>query len=93
MSLICAHCVSRRGGYVGYIRKALEKGYLEHPRSACCTEGMIEFLFFVSDSVCVGCCLFLSTGSYHVRMQIHPTLKKSQFAPRWHMTNVPERHA
>ena len=40
--LICAHCVSRRGGYVGYIRKALEKGYLEHPGSACCTDDMFE---------------------------------------------------
>jgi hypothetical protein len=27
---------------VGYIRKALEKGYSEHPRSACCTDNMSE---------------------------------------------------
>ena len=40
--LICAQCVSRRGGYVGYIRKAVEKGYLEHPGSACCTDDMFE---------------------------------------------------
>ena len=25
----------------------------------------------VLDSACVACCLFLSTGSYHVRIQIH----------------------
>ena len=27
---------------MGYIRKALEKGYLEHPGSACCTDNMFE---------------------------------------------------
>ena len=34
--LICAHCVTRRGGggYVRYIWKALGKGYLEH-HQAC----------------------------------------------------------
>ena len=30
------------GGVYGYIRKALEKGYLEHPGSACCTDNMFE---------------------------------------------------
>ena len=29
-------------GVCGYIRKALEKGYLEHPGSACCTDEMLE---------------------------------------------------
>ena len=32
--VICSQCVSQLGGgggYVGYIQKALEKGYLEHP--------------------------------------------------------------
>ena len=33
------------GGYMGYIRKALETGYLEHTRSACCTDDM--FAIFV----------------------------------------------
>ena len=42
------------GGYVGYIRKALEKGYLEHPGSACCTDNMFEV--FVPFRQCV-CCL------------------------------------
>ena len=27
---------------MGYIRKAIQQGYLEHPRSACCTDDMIE---------------------------------------------------
>ena len=39
--LICAYRVSCRGGR-GYIRKALEKGYLEHPGSACCTDDMFD---------------------------------------------------
>ena len=43
-----------KGGYVGYIRKALEKGYLEHPGSACCTDDMFEI--FVRFGQCV-CCL------------------------------------
>ena len=43
------------GGYVGYIRKALEKGYLEHPRFACCTDGMFEI--FVRFRRCVCCVL------------------------------------
>ena len=40
--------------FVGYIRKALEKGYLEHPGSACCTDGMFEI--FVRFGRCL-CCL------------------------------------
>ena len=36
---------------MGYIRKALEKGYLEHPRFACCTDGMFEI--FVRFRRCV----------------------------------------
>ena len=31
-----------------------------------------RFLSFL-DGACVACCLFLSTGSYHVRIQIHAT--------------------
>ena len=27
----------------------------------------------VLDGVCAACCLFLSTGNYHVHIQIHPT--------------------
>ena len=39
---------------MGYIRKALEKGYLEHPGSACCTDDMFEI--FVRFRRCL-CCL------------------------------------
>ena len=39
---------------MGYIRKAPEKGYLEHPRSACCTDDMFEI--FVRFRRCM-CCL------------------------------------
>ena len=39
---------------MGYIRKAFEKGCLEHPRSACCTDDMFEI--FVHFGRCL-CCL------------------------------------
>ena len=39
---------------MGHIRKALEKGYLEHPRSACWTDDMSEI--FVRFGRCM-CCL------------------------------------
>ena len=52
--LICAHYVYHRAGYVGYILKAFEKGYLEHPGSACYTDGMFEL--FVLFGRCL-CCL------------------------------------
>ena len=41
-------------GYMGYIRKALEKGYSEHPGSACCADNMFEM--FVHFGHCL-CCL------------------------------------
>ena len=41
-------------GVCGYIRKALEKGYLEHPGSACCTDDLFEN--FVRFGRC-RCCL------------------------------------
>ena len=53
-SFVPAECPVGGGGYVGYIQKALEKGYLEHPRSACCTDGM--FKIFVLFGRCL-CCL------------------------------------
>ena len=55
--LICAPLVSHKGGGgegTGYIQKALEKGYLGHPGSACCTDGMLEI--FVCFARCL-CCL------------------------------------
>ena len=57
---------------MGYIRKALEKGYLQHPGLHA---GLTTCLIFssISDDACVVCCLFLSTGSCHVFIQIHAT--------------------
>ena len=40
------------GGYVGYIRKALEKGYLEHPGSACCAADMFEIFVRFGQGLC-----------------------------------------
>ena len=40
---------------MGYIQKALEKGYLEHPGSTCCTDDMFEI--FVRFGRCLWCLL------------------------------------
>ena len=76
VGVIIAAFVSTEGpvgggrGYVGYILKALEKGYLKNPGLHA---GLTICLRFSSvlDVACVACCLFLSTGSYHVCIQIH----------------------
>ena len=53
---LCPLSVPRgRGGYVGYIRKALEKVYLEHPGFACCTDNIFEI--FVLFGQCLWCLL------------------------------------
>ena len=39
-------------GYVGYVRKALEKGYSEHPGSACCTDDMFEIFVLFGHCLC-----------------------------------------
>ena len=57
---------------MGYIWKALKKGYLEHPGLHAVLTTCLRFLSILDDA-CVACCLFLSPGSYHVRIQIHPT--------------------
>ena len=61
---LCPLCVPWGGGYVGYIRKALEKGYLEHPGSACCTDDMFEifvrfgrYLLLAASSIAPSCAL------------------------------------
>ena len=60
------------GGYVGYIRKALEKGNSEHPGSACCTDGMFEIFVRFGRHMCFLLPLFvdrqlpcLHTNSLH----------------------------
>ena len=76
-----------QGGYVGYIRKALEKGYLEHLGLHAVLTTCLRFLSLLDDGCvaccarflsllddgCVACCLLLSTGSCHVCMQIRAT--------------------
>ena len=53
---------------MGYIRKALEKGYLDHPGLHVVLTICLRFSS-VLDGAYVDCCLFLSTGSYHVCIQ------------------------
>ena len=50
---------------MGYIRKALEEGYLEHLGLHARLTTCLRFSS-VLDDACVACCLFLSTGSHHV---------------------------
>ena len=57
---------------MGYIRKALEKAYLEHPGLHAVLTICWRFSS-VLVSACAACCLFLSTGGYHVCIQIFST--------------------
>ena len=50
------------GGYVGYIRKVLEMGYLEHPGLHALLTTCFRFSS-VLDGVSAACCLFLHTNS------------------------------
>ena len=54
----------------GYIWKAPEKGYSKHPGLDAVLTIRLSFTSGL-DGACVACCLFLSTGSYHVCIQIH----------------------
>ena len=38
---------------MGYIRKALEKDFLEHPGSACCTDDMFQNFVRVGRCLCL----------------------------------------
>ena len=49
---LCPLSVPKGGGDVGYIRKALQKGYLELPGSACCTDDMFEIFVRFGWRVC-----------------------------------------
>ena len=65
---------------MGHIRKALEKGYLEHPRSACWTDDMSEI--FVRFGRCMCCLLPL-----FVNRQLpcpHTNLHHGLLLPRTH---------
>ena len=70
LSYLCPLCVPWGGG--GYIQNALEKRYLEHPGSACCTDGMFEIFVLFGRCVCCLLPLFvnrqlpcLHTNSHH----------------------------
>ena len=54
---------------MGYIRNALEKGYLEHPGVHAVLTVCLRFLSFLDGALLP---LFL-IGSHHVRLQIHAT--------------------
>ena len=45
---------------MGYIRKALEKGYLELPGSACCTDDMFEIFVRFGQGLCCLLPLFVN---------------------------------
>ena len=72
--LISAHCVYQwgGGGMWGLFGKPMKRATWNtlglHVVLTVCS----KFLSFL-DGACVACCLFLSTGSYHVRIQIHAT--------------------
>ena len=57
---------------MGYLRKALEKGYLEALGPHAVLTTCLRFSSVLGGAP-VACCLFLSTGSYHVCIQIHAT--------------------
>ena len=67
---------------MGYIRKALEKGYLEHPGSACCTDSMSEICVFFGQCLCCLLAVFVNrqppcpdTNSRHVLL--HPQMHRN----------------
>ena len=70
---------------MGHIRKALEKGYSEHPRFACCANDMFEI--FLRFGQCL-CCLLpifanrqppcLHTNSHNVLLQQKPVLIRDE---------------
>ena len=45
---------------MGYIWKALKKGYLEHPGSACCTDDMFEIFVRFGQGLCCLLPLFVN---------------------------------
>ena len=57
---------------MGYNRKALEMGCLEHPSLHAVLTTCMRFLS-VSDDVCAPSCPLLLTGTHHVCLQIHAT--------------------
>ena len=92
---LCPLCVPcGGGGYVGYIRKALEKGYSEHPGSACCTDNMFQIFVRFGRYLCCSLPLFvnrqlqcLHTNSHHVLL-LPPMLHRSLWFAKEHALGV-----
>ena len=72
--VICAHCAACRGGggMWGILGKALKRAIWNTLRLHAVLTICLRLLS-VLDGACVACCIFLSPGSYHVRIQIHST--------------------
>ena len=72
------------GGCVGYVRKALKKGYLEHPGFACCNYGMFEIFGRLGQCVTFFAALFcqqfhaMSAYIHHRDQKQNPVLIRPQ---------------
>ena len=66
-----------------YIRKALEKGYLEHPGSACCTDDMFEIFVRFGQGLCSLLPLFVNRQLLcphtHVRIYYASTIQSELY--------------
>jgi len=80
-SLLPTECSGGKGMWgVGYNRKGLEKGYLESPTYACCTDDMFEIF------VCFGWCLCCLLPLFVNRQLpcLHSNLHHALLLPRMH---------
>ena len=89
--LICAHCVSHGGGgsMWGIFGKPLKRAIWKPLGLHAVLTTCLRFSSG-SDGARVACCLFLSTGSSHVRIQIHSTGCCFPSAPQKPLTPDPE---
>ena len=67
---------------MGYIREAIENGYLEHPGLHVVLTTCLRF-FSVLGGACVACCLVLSTIACNVPTVLGPVLQ--------HIVSVPKK--
>ena len=71
-SFVPAECPKRAGGMWGIFGKPLKMAISNTLGLHVVLTVCLRFLS-VLDGACVACCLYLSTGSHHVRIQIHTT--------------------
>ena len=72
---LCPLCVPKGGGGVyGVYSKALEKGYLEQTRSACCTDGMFEIFVRFGRCLCPLLPLFVNRQLPCLHTNLHHVL-------------------